>query len=61
MFNLLVVWACTGIWHGASWNYLLWGLYFFVLLMLEKFFLLKVLDKAPALVLCAGQLGHLCH
>ncbi len=50
MFNLLVVWAATGIWHGASWNYLLWGLYFFVLLMLEKFFLLKVLDKAPALV-----------
>ena len=50
MFNLLVVWAATGIWHGASWNYLLWGLYFFVLLMMEKFFLLKVLDKAPALV-----------
>ena len=50
MFNLLVVWAATGIWHGASWNYLIWGLYFFVLLMLEKFFLLKVLDKAPALV-----------
>ena len=37
MFNLLVVWAATGIWHGASWNFLLWGLYFFVLLMLEKF------------------------
>ena len=53
MFNLLVVWAATGIWHGASWNYLLWGLYFFVLLMLEKFFLLKLLNKAPALV------GHL--
>ena len=50
MFNLLVVWAATGIWHGASWNYLIWGLYFFVLLMLEKFFLLKMLDKAPALV-----------
>ena len=50
MFNLLVVWAATGIWHGASWNYLIWGLYFFVLLMLEKFFLLKVLSKAPALV-----------
>ena len=50
MFNLLVVWAATGIWHGASWNYLIWGLYFFVLLMLEKFFLLKVLNKAPALV-----------
>ena len=50
MFNLLVVWAATGIWHGASWNYLLWGLYFFVLLMLEKFFLLKVLNKAPAVI-----------
>ena len=50
MFNLLVVWAATGIWHGASWNYLIWGLYFFVLLMLEKFFLLKVLNKAPAVV-----------
>ena len=50
MFNLLVVWAATGIWHGASWNYLIWGLYFFVLLMLEKFFLLKVLDKVPAVV-----------
>ncbi len=50
MFNLLVVWAATGIWHGASWNYLIWGIYFFVLLMLEKFFLLKVLSKAPALV-----------
>ena len=50
MFNLLVVWAATGIWHGASWNYLLWGLYFFVLLMLEKFFLLKVLNKSPAVI-----------
>ena len=49
MFNLLVVWAATGIWHGASWNFLLWGLYFFVLLMLEKFFLLDWLNKAPAL------------
>ena len=53
MFNLFVVWAATGIWHGASWNYLLWGLYFFVLLMIEKFFLLDKLKRAPALV------GHL--
>ena len=50
VFNLLVVWAATGIWHGASWNYLLWGLYFFVLLMVEKFFLLERLKKAPAIV-----------
>ena len=50
MFNLFMVWAATGIWHGASWNYLLWGLYFFLLLMLEKFVLLKPLERAPALV-----------
>ncbi len=49
-FNLLVVWAATGLWHGASWNYLLWGLYFFALLMAEKVFLLKILDRTPALV-----------
>ncbi len=45
--NLLIVWAATGIWHGASWNFLLWGLYFFVLLVIEKAFLLKLLDRAP--------------
>ena len=45
-----MVWAATGIWHGASWNFLIWGLYFFVLLMAEKFFLLRALDAAPALV-----------
>jgi len=50
MFNLLAVWAATGIWHGASWNFLLWGLYFFALLVLEKFFLLKLLTRAPAVV-----------
>lgn len=48
--NLFVVWAATGIWHGASWNYLIWGLYFFVLLIVEKFFLLHKLEKAPAFV-----------
>ena len=37
IFNLFVVWALTGLWHGASWNFVLWGLYFFVFLMLEKF------------------------
>ena len=47
-FNLLVVWGATGIWHGASWNFLLWGLYFGVLLMLEKLFLKRYIDRAPA-------------
>ena len=47
IFNLLIVWAATGIWHGASWNFLIWGLYYFVFLVFEKFFFLKVLDKAP--------------
>lgn len=57
MFNLFVVWAATGIWHGASWNYLLWGLYFFALLMVEKFFLLDKLKKAPALVARGYTMG----
>ena len=47
-FNLLVVWGLTGIWHGASWNFLLWGLYFGVLLMLEKLFLKRWIDRWPA-------------
>ncbi len=50
VFNLFVVWAATGIWHGANWTFLFWGLYFFVLLMVEKFLLLDKLEKAPALV-----------
>lgn len=48
--NLLVVWAATGIWHGASWNYLIWGLYFAVLLILEKGFVGKWLKALPSLV-----------
>ena len=49
-FNLMVVWGLTGIWHGASWNFLVWGLYFGVLLILEKGGLLKILEKLPAVV-----------
>ena len=50
LLNLLIVWAATGIWHGASWNYLFWGLYFFCLLMLEKLLLGRWLGKLPAMV-----------
>lgn len=48
--NLFVVWLLTGFWHGASWNYVLWGLYFFVFLMMERGFLGKFLEKMPAFV-----------
>ena len=48
--NIFLVWAATGLWHGASWNFLLWGLYFCVLLVIEKLFLGKYLKKAPAVV-----------
>ena len=53
ILNLLIVWGLTGFWHGASWNFILWGLYYAVLLILEKLFLLKLLKKAP------GILGHI--
>ena len=45
--NMLVVWLLTGFWHGASWNYLLWGLYYFVFLMIERVFLGDILKKLP--------------
>ena len=48
--NLLIVWGLTGFWHGASWNFLLWGLYYAVLLILEKLILLKLLKKAPKVI-----------
>ena len=43
--NLLIVWLLTGLWHGAAWNFVLWGLYYAVLLILEKLFLGKLLEK----------------
>lgn len=48
ILNLFIVWALTGLWHGAAWNYILWGLYFFVFIALEKLFLGKVLKKIPS-------------
>lgn len=50
-FNILVVWFLTGMWHGASWNFILWGLYFGVIVMLEKYTLLRVHDRIPRFVL----------
>lgn len=48
--NLLIVWTLTGFWHGAGWNFIMWGLYYFAILLIEKLFLLKALDKLPKLL-----------
>ena len=53
IFNIAVVWALTGLWHGASWNFVAWGVYFGVILILEKLWILKWLEKCPAFI------GHL--
>ena len=50
IFNILTVWALTGLWHGASMTFVVWGLYFAVLLVLEKLFLKKFLEKLPAFI-----------
>ena len=51
ILNILIVWSLTGFWHGANWNFILWGIYFFVFLVIEKVFLLKHLKN--------GFLSHL--
>jgi alginate O-acetyltransferase complex protein AlgI len=48
--NIFIVWMLTGLWHGASWNFVIWGLYFAVILLIEKKFLLKALEKVPKVV-----------
>lgn len=48
--NILIVWLLTGIWHGASWNFLFWGLYFGIILILEKTILKRILDKIPTFI-----------
>lgn len=45
--NIMIVWMLTGIWHGADWNFVLWGIYYGVLLLVEKLFLKKYLEKTP--------------
>ena len=50
IINIAVVWFLTGLWHGASWNFVLWGVYFGIILVIEKAFLLKLLKKAPAVI-----------
>ncbi len=50
IFNLLTVWFLTGLWHGAGWNFILWGLYFFVILLIEKFYLLERLQRWPVVL-----------
>ena len=61
IFNILVVWMATGFWHGAAWNFVFWGLFYAVLLMAEKFFLLPAMKKGRVLphvyVLLAVTLG----
>ena len=48
ILNLLIVWGLTGLWHGASWSFALWGLYFAVLLIVEKLVLTRILNRLPA-------------
>lgn len=48
--NLLIVWFLTGMWHGASWNFVIWGVYYGILLILEKFVFAKVIKKLPSAV-----------
>ena len=48
--NLIIVWFCTGFWHGASWNFVLWGLYFAAWLILERYVLRGVLEKIPKVI-----------
>lgn len=56
IWNLFVVWSLTGLWHGASWNFVLWGIYYFILLTIEKIFLGEKLEQLPGWL----QHGYTC-
>ncbi len=56
ILNIFIVWMLTGIWHGASWNFVVWGIYYGVLLILEKLFFLKIKEKLPAIINIAATL-----
>ncbi|MCR3955811.1 MAG: hypothetical protein NUK57_05890 [Gudongella sp.] len=49
ILNIFTVWILTGVWHGASWNFVLWGIYFGLLLVMEKVWVLRILDRLPKL------------
>ena len=53
LVNISIVWILTGLWHGASWNFVMWGVYYGIILIVEKLGLLKVLQKCPSVI------GHL--
>ena len=50
LLNILIVWSLTGLWHGASWNFVAWGLYYGIILLIEKLFLNKYLKKTPSII-----------
>jgi len=50
ILNLFIVWSLTGLWHGANWNFILWGIYYFILITIEKKFLGRFLEKLPSFI-----------
>lgn len=48
--NILIVWILTGLWHGSNWTFIVWGLYFGILLLIERFFLKEILEKCPKII-----------
>ena len=60
ILNLMIVWALTGLWHGAAYNFIFWGLYYGILLILEKFVLKRFLDKLPSVLFSTSTPCSLC-